>query len=86
MLAEFESRYAPARKSLRTWVQIVEAAQWSSFVEVKSTFTSADYVAPYVVFNVGGNKYRIITLIKFSLKLVQVEFAMTHEQYNRWEA
>jgi mRNA interferase HigB len=52
---------------------------------MKKTIPSADYVAPYIVFNVGGNKYRIIALVKFPLKLVMVIKALTHEQYDRWK-
>ncbi len=85
MLTAFESTYPPARKALKIWREIVEQAQWSNLNDVKSTFSYADYVAPYVVFNLGGNKYRIITLVKFPLKLVQIDKALTHEQYNKWK-
>ena len=85
VLSSFGAKYPPARKAVTNWVQVVEAAQWNTLTDLKSTFTSADYVAPYVVFNVGGNKYRVITLVEFALKLVQIEHAFTHEQYNRWQ-
>jgi len=85
VLQAFAARHAPARKSIQRWLAVVAGAQWSTFADVRSTFSSADLVAPYIVFNVGGNKYRIVTVIKFTLRIVQVEHAFTHEQYNGWK-
>jgi mRNA interferase HigB len=60
VLATFESKYAPARKAFAKWRQAVELAAWTNLPEGEATFSFADYVPPYWVFNVGGNKYRII--------------------------
>lgn len=85
LLMDFEMKYPPSRKAFRIWRQVVEQAQWSNLSELQLTFSAADYVAPHIVFNMVGNKYRIITLVKFPLKLLQIEAALTHEQYNRWK-
>lgn len=70
---------------MQRWLNVVSDAGWHSFADVRSTFLSADLVAPNVVFNAGGNKYRIITIIEFTLKIVFVERVLTHEQYNDWK-
>jgi mRNA interferase HigB len=85
LLMAYEIKYPPARKAFRIWRQVVQHAQWSNLSELQGTFSSANYVAPHIVFNIGGNKYGVITVVKFPLKLLQIEAALTHEQYNRWK-
>jgi mRNA interferase HigB len=80
-----EAKYPPARKAFGNWRRVVEQAKWANLIELQGIFSSADYVAPYIVFNIGGNKYRIIALVKFPLQLLQIEEALTHEQYNDWK-
>jgi mRNA interferase HigB len=46
------------------WCKTVEQALWSKFSDVKLTFKNADLVGRHVVFNVGGNKYRVVASIK----------------------
>ncbi len=84
VLKTFTLRYPPARKAVQKWLGVVTDAQWPSFAVVKQTFLTADYVAPYVVFNIGGNKYRVVAAINYSLSIVQIEHAFTHEEYDRW--
>jgi len=61
----------------------VIAASWKTFAELKTTFSSADYVEGYTVFNVGGNKYRIVTAVGYRTQTVITEFVLTHEKYDR---
>lgn len=74
-----------ARKPLRAWVHAVEIARWSSFEDVRSTFRSADYVAPYVVFNIGGNNFRLVAIVTFDDNNVYVQKVMMHSEYDRWK-
>lgn len=85
-MARFQFKYPRARRPIANWVNKITEAQWANMAELHLTFDSADYVKPYVVFNVGGNNYRIIALVAFDAKRVQVESVLTHEQYNNWEA
>ena len=48
------------------WYRVAKRATWASFAEVKQSFNTADFVPPYVVFDIGGNKYRLIAEINFS--------------------
>lgn len=78
---------AKARKSaqaaMSAWHTATEAADWSSYAEVKMTFNTADWVGKgKVVFDVGGNKYRIVGLMGFRSKRVWILFVGTHAQYD----
>lgn len=58
-------------------------AEWNNFADVKSTFNSADYVSGgKIVFDVGGNKYRIVALVGFRTKRVFILFVGTHADYD----
>lgn len=73
-----------ARVALTEWHTTVSDADWSNFSEVKATFNSADYVADgKVVFDVGGNKYRVVGLIGFRTRRVFILFVGTHADYDR---
>lgn len=87
-LATFGRRHADARTRLSRWQDVVEAAFWTRWLEVRATFPSADLVhrgkTSYVVFNVGGNDYRVSAIIQYAAGVVFVDRAMTHEEYSRW--
>ncbi|THV23092.1 type II toxin-antitoxin system HigB family toxin [Peteryoungia ipomoeae] len=74
---------ATARAAMSEWYTAVEAASWSNFADVKATFNAADYVTNgKVVFDVGGNKYRIVALVGFRTKRVFILFGGTHKEYD----
>ena len=73
-----------ARSSLTEWHTTVSDADWSSFSEVRATFNTADYVSGCkVVFDVGGNKFRVVGLIGFKSKRVFILFVGTHAEYDK---
>ncbi len=84
-LERFAHKQAISRVPLAEWMQKVEAAEWSNLVEVKKTFNSADYVKPFVVFNVGGNNYRIVAEVIFAIKTVRIAKVGTHKEYDGWK-
>lgn len=88
-LREFWSRPGrdDAEQPLRTWVHIVKAADWSRPTEIKSMFNSADILAnDRVVFNIRGNKYRLIAAVHYRGQRVYVRFIGTHAEYNEIDA
>lgn len=58
--------YRDAAKELRVWTAVVECARWRSFTEVRAIFKDVDYVDGYVIFNIRGNRYRLITVIHYA--------------------
>jgi mRNA interferase HigB len=73
-----------AQAAMMEWYAAASSASWSHFDELRKTFNSADYVADgKVVFDVGGNKYRIVGLVAYRSKRIFVLFVGTHAEYDR---
>lgn len=85
VLEAFSSKHANARKPFQTWLEVTRGADWTTFADVRNTFGSADYVSPFVVFNIGGNNFRLVTIVKFENRRVTVARIMTHAEYDRWK-
>ena len=86
-LKEFYEKYPDAKFSLRSWYKLTQLAQWQNLAEVRQTFNSADQVGQLTVFNIKGNKYRLITYIDYRSKKVFIRNFMTHSEYdkNQWK-
>ena len=78
-----------AEGPLRTWYTHVSSktVAWQSWADVKADFSSASIVGSCVVFNIGGNKYRLIVRILYASQKVFVLKVMTHEEYDeeKWK-
>jgi mRNA interferase HigB len=83
-LREFWEVYPQAKSPLCAWFRIMEHSTFPDLSALKSTFGTADYVAPYTVFDVGGNKFRVITAIHYNRERVYVRKVLTHADYDRW--
>jgi mRNA interferase HigB len=73
---------------LDAWLQITTEADWHSIVDLRKSFPSADGVkldsgVVVTVFNVSGNKYRLLTTISYRLQLVAVAGLLTHAEYDK---
>jgi mRNA interferase HigB len=76
-----------AEQPLRTWVHIVRAAEWSRPTDVKEMFRSADILPnERAIFNIGGNKYRLVVAVHYRGKRVFVRFIGTHREYDDIDA
>jgi mRNA interferase HigB len=73
---------------LRAWHRVARNEEWHSFAEVRAFFPTADQVGKLTVFNIGGNKYRLIAAIHFNRGKVFMRHVLTHAQYDRgdWKA
>jgi mRNA interferase HigB len=72
-----------AEPNLRSWATVVERANWKNPVEMKRAFGYADLVGRRTVFNVAGNKYRLIARINYISQKVFVLYLLTHAEYER---
>jgi mRNA interferase HigB len=82
-LREFWQRHPDAGQSLRAWFQEAEAAAWASSAELKGRYPSASIVtADRVVFNIGGNKYRLVVRINYASATLFIRFVGTHAEYD----
>jgi mRNA interferase HigB len=86
-LREFWDRHPRARSPLETWYQIAKRAEWDNFAEVRAAFSATDIVGTFVVFDIGGNKYRLIAVIHFNRQKVFVRHVLTHAEYDegKWK-
>lgn len=72
-----------SRVALERWYHITEEAEWKNLAELKRDFPSADYVGnQHYVFNIKGNKYRLVVVIKFVMGYIFVRFVGTHTEYD----
>jgi mRNA interferase HigB len=86
-LREFWQQHPDAEKPLRAWFTHVDNAHWQNFAEVRHDFRSTDQVKRLTVFNIGGNKYRLVARIEYERQRVYIRSLMTHGEYdkNRWK-
>jgi mRNA interferase HigB len=86
-IQDFVAKYPDSRTSLETWYRIVKHAEYNSFDDLKQHFRSADYVDGFVVFNISGNKYRLIAAIHYNRKKIFIRHILTHQEYDkgRWK-
>ena len=82
-LRVFWTDHPDAEPPLRSWLRVVEQADWQNFAEVRATFAHADTVGRCVVFNIGGNKYRLIAAIHYNRSKVFVRHVLTHAEYDK---
>ncbi|MBP7997850.1 MAG: type II toxin-antitoxin system HigB family toxin [Chloroflexi bacterium] len=82
-LQDFWEQYPDSESPLSRWFKIVEQTTFTSFDELRLTFPSADKVGDLVVFNIGGNKYRLIASIHFNRGKVYVRHILTHREYDK---
>lgn len=85
-LRDFWSRPGRAddQKPLLAWWAVVgnKSLDWKCFVDIKATYSSADQVGECIVFNIGGNKYRLVAKVNYRSHLVFVRKVMTHREYD----
>ena len=84
MIREFIAKHADADVPLRDWYKRTCKADWNSFADIKKTFNSVDYVGnQHYVFNIKGNDFRLIVVIKFTPQHVFIRFIGTHAEYDK---
>ena len=86
-LREFSEKHPSAKTPLDLWFSTVSRAKWTSFADVRATYGSADVVAGNrVIFDIGGNKYRLVVKIAYKCGKVFVRFVGTHTEYDKIDA
>ena len=84
-IAQFARKHAASRKPLQRFPEIALAAEWPHFPAVKQTFATADYAPSTgtLIFDIGGNRYRLVARVDFEEEVLYIESVMTHEEYDR---
>lgn len=83
-LKAFVAKHPDAQTALQEWTMIVKQSNWTCFADIKKTFNSVDSVGNQrYVFNIKGNNYRIVVVIKFTIHFVYIRFVGTHSEYDK---
>lgn len=82
ILAEFWEKHPDAEGPLQAWYRIMTGRVFADFNDLRATFVSADYVDGLTVFNIGGNKYRLIASIHYNRRKLFVRGVLTHAEYD----
>jgi mRNA interferase HigB len=82
-IAKFAKKHANSRSSLNSWYDITIDAEWNNFEDVKNILRTADRYGRCVVFNIGGNNYRLIARINYRTQQVYITAIMTHAEYDK---
>ena len=87
-LREFWQQHSESENAMREWIKTVRLADWNNFSDVRETFNHADIYGGCTIFDVGGNKYRIIGKIAYQIKVVFIRFVLTHSVYDKkkWQS
>jgi mRNA interferase HigB len=81
------TRYPDVEAPLDTWYRIAKKARWKSLTDVRQTYSHADAVGPYTVFNIKGNAYRLLVKIDYQAGVIFIREVLTHADYDkdRWK-
>jgi mRNA interferase HigB len=83
-LLEFWRKHADAEGSLKAWFAEVSTAKWKTMVDIKKQYATASVVdRERVVFNIGGNKYRLVVNLWFPGQVIWIKFIGTHRNYDQ---
>lgn len=85
VVAGFAKKHPASRKPLQRFVSIARSALWPHFPAVKETFPATDYAPATgtLIFDIGGNKYRLIARVDFEEGLLAIQTVLTHQAYDR---
>lgn len=86
-LREFWDQHADAEQPLRAWYHEAHAAAWGTPQDIKARYAGVSFLGDSrVVFNIGGNKYRLVVHVRYDLQCVYIRFVGTHAEYDRIDA
>jgi mRNA interferase HigB len=86
-LNEFTEKYPETKTALAQWYHLVKRNDFSNLAELRAIFSSADPVGKLTVFNIGGNKVRLIAAIHYNRKKIYIRAVLTHAEYDegKWK-
>jgi mRNA interferase HigB len=84
-LTVFSAIHPAADEPLQAWRKIIESRPFVSFADIKTAFNATDKVGYFYVFDIGGNKYRIVAAIHFDYQKLYVRHVLTHKEYDKWK-
>lgn len=81
-LLEFSRKHPDCARALDGWYRLVKRADFSSFASLRQLFPSADQVGKLTVFDIGGNKVRLIAAVHYNRRRIYIRHVLTHSEYD----
>jgi len=86
-LQAFWTKHPDAKVPLQAWYALASRAKWKSPADIKEAYRNASFIAnERVVFNIKGNDYRLVVLVRYGQGLMFIRFVGTHAQYDKIDA
>lgn len=82
-LKEAAARFPDIEAALDVWFRAAKHSLWRDLTDVRRTFAAADTVEKWTIFNIRGNKYRLITEINYRFHRVYIRHLLSHAEYDR---
>jgi mRNA interferase HigB len=82
-LREAAAKFPDVAIQIEDWNEIVNIANWQNLTEVQQTYPSAEAVGNFTVFNIKGNRYRLIVSINYLKQIIYFKYFLTHAEYNK---
>ena len=84
-LDDFKKKHADTSSQLDAWLAEASEAAWARPLDIKERYSSVSFLSDNrVVFNIKGNKYRLVVKISYKNQVVMVDKIGTHEEYSKW--
>lgn len=84
-LLKLSKKHPETLPTLTLWYKVVKRAVWRGLHEVRRSYPTADQVGNVLIFDVMGNRYRLITHVNYAVQRIYVKALMTHREYERKE-
>ena len=81
-ITEAKQKYHSCVSALDGWFKVAESNKFTNFADLKKTFNNVDKVNNFFVFDIGGNKLRLITSIHFNRQKIYIRHILTHKEYD----
>ncbi len=82
-LRAFAAAHPQAEVPLQGWRRVMEKNRFANWAELKTAFNTVDKVGELAVFDIGGNKFRLIAYIRFEKQILYIKAVLTHQDYDK---
>ncbi len=80
---QFIRKHGDSKSALNSWYRVASKAEWKNLAEVKQSYPHADLYGRCTIFNIGGNKYRLITKVDYRAQVIRIREILTHAEYDK---
>lgn len=84
-LEKFIKKHARAKSPLSAWLQDAIDSEWKTPQDIRNRYNSADFLSNNrVIFNIGGNNFRLVIIVRYQNGIVMIDKVGTHAEYDKW--